>query len=129
MSPQSPISFGKSLRVAVRGICDAFQSERNFRTHLLVTAIVIVAGVIAKLELLEWIAIVLCIGIVLATELMNTAVETVVDLVSPDYHELARKAKDISAGAVLTVTGMSVVVGLVILGNAFITRGSLFSRM
>ena len=115
MSFRPPISFLRSLGVAVRGIRDAVAEERNLRIHLGVTALVIGLGMWADLSRIEWGLLVLCIGSVLTGELLNTAIETVVDLVCPGEHELARKAKDISAGAVLTLTVMSVVLGLLIL--------------
>lgn len=115
MSHRHPISFLQSLRVAARGVREAIAEERNLRTHLVITAFVVLLGAWLRVSPVEWGLLLLCIGLVLSVELLNTAVEAVVDLTSPEYHELARKAKDIAAGAVLTVTVLAVLIGLVIL--------------
>lgn len=121
MSLRPPISFLRSLQVALRGISEAVVEERNLRIHLAVMLLVITWGTWLQLSWEKWCLLVLCIGNVLAVELLNTAIETVVDLVSPEDHDLARKAKDISAGAVLIVTCMAVVVGLILLVRPLIS--------
>lgn len=85
--------------------------------HLLATAVVIVAGFIFGLSKIEWSIIALTIGLVIVTELLNTAIEMLVDLVSPEYNERAGKIKDVSAGAVLLSAIISVVVAVFIFGN------------
>jgi len=110
-----PISFLQSLSVALRGIREAVRHERNLRTHFFVATGVILLAAWLNVSRLEWAVLILCIGNVIAVELLNTAVETVVDLVSPEHHRLAGKAKDIAAGAVLSLTMMSIILGLMIL--------------
>lgn len=117
MQNRPRITFARSLSVAIRGICEAVAEQRNLKIHLGVTALVLIVGAALQVSVLQWAMIVMCIGIVIGTELLNTAIETVVDRISPDDHDLSRKAKDISAGAVLTVTVMAVIVGLLIFGE------------
>ena len=78
--------------------------------------IVVLLAAILRLSAPEWAILVLTIGAVLAAETFNTVIETVVDLVSPEHHELAKAAKDTAAGAVLLLAMAAVVVGLLILG-------------
>jgi Diacylglycerol kinase len=116
------IPFTRSLSVAIRGIGEAVAEQRNLKIHLVVTVLVLATAALLRVTLLQWALIVMCIGVVIATELLNTAIETVVDRISPEDHELSRKAKDISAGAVLTVTIMAVIVGLLIFGERLWSR-------
>lgn len=76
--------------------------------------IVILCGIYYQITLVEWLACLCCFGLVIMAELFNTALETVVNLVSPEKNELARKAKDISAGAVLIAAIFSAIIGLII---------------
>lgn len=104
-----------SFKDAFSGVKFTFKNERNFRIHTVVTVLVVTAGFVLKISLLEWIIIVLCIGLVLAMELVNTAIEQTVDLiVGESFHELARNAKDAAAGAVVLSAGISVIIGLII---------------
>ena len=88
--------------------------EQNFRFHLLSAVIVIIAGLFTGLSILEWIVIILVIALVIGAEMLNTAIERVVDLVSPDYHPLAKQAKDIAAASVLVFAACSVIIGMLI---------------
>lgn len=103
-----------SFGFAARGIVGSLRRERNIKIMLLAAALAVGAGFFFGLSGAEWTVVVLCCGLVLSAELFNTAVETVVDLVSPNYHELAGRAKDVAAGAVLTLSFATMVVGLVI---------------
>lgn len=104
----------QSFVYAGRGIRLVFSSEANMKIHVSVAFVVVICGVDFQISVFEWIACLLCIGLVFSTEMINTAIENVVDLVSPDPHELAGKAKDIAAGAVLICAIISVIVGLLI---------------
>ena len=104
----------KSFVYAGRGIRAVFVSEANMKIHLIVMLLVIVFGFVFQLSAIEWIACVLCFGLVVGMEMMNTAIENVVDLASLEKHPLAAKAKDIAAGAVLVCAIISVVVGIII---------------
>jgi diacylglycerol kinase len=81
--------------------------------------VVIIAGTLIQLTETEWLAVIITMGIVLALEAMNTAVETIIDLVSPEFHLLAKKAKDVAAGAVLLFVFAALGVAVVILWNHF----------
>ena len=91
-----------------------FKSERNMRIHLIVAALVVLFGLLFCISAVEWIICLLCMGLVFGAELINTSIENIVDLVSPDHHPLAGKAKDIAAGAVLMTAIISVITGLII---------------
>ncbi len=101
---------------AARGIREAAASQRNFRFHLFATALVVVAGIVIGISPTEWAVLMLAAGMVLAAECFNTAVEYLTDLVSPQYHELARKTKDLAAGAVLLVAVAAAAAGLLVFG-------------
>lgn len=103
-----------SFSAAWRGIRSALASQRNLKIHVGVSLLVISAGIYVDLNGSDWGLVALAIGLVLAAELMNTAVETLVDLVEPRRHPLAGKAKDIAAGAVLVAAIASVVIGFLV---------------
>lgn len=91
-----------SFKYAWAGLSYAFQTQRNFRIHVGVGALAITLGICLHLQLIEMAVIGLTSGLVLVMELLNTAIESVVDLtVKQSYHELAKIAKDCAAGAVL----------------------------
>ena len=105
--------FIKSFGYAIQGIVTAMR-EQNFRFHVLSDVIVMITGLFTGLSIIEWIIIVLVITLVIGAEMFNTAIERVVDLVSPDYHPLAKQAKDIAAAAVLVFAACSVIIGMLI---------------
>jgi len=84
------------------------------RIHAVIALLVVVCGFIFDISRTEWMLCVLCFGLVFGAELINSAIERVVDLASPDRHELAKNAKDMSAGAVLVCAVFSAIVGLII---------------
>lgn len=99
---------------ALAGIIAVYQSEMNFRFHLLVTCIVTISGWIVQLAPLEWVAIMIVIGMVLISELINTSIEKLIDYVKPEIHPQARFIKDAAAGAVFISSIIAVVIGLII---------------
>jgi diacylglycerol kinase len=103
-----------SFGYAWRGLQDLLKSQPNAQIHALATFVVFIAGSWVGLDRWEWVAIALCIALVMALEAINTALEYLTDLVSPDYHPLAGKAKDVAAGAVLFAAIMAVVVAAII---------------
>lgn len=105
---------------ALSGILSAAGSERNFRIELVFAVIALVLCAVLRVPTWGWVCVLILIGLVLFAELFNTAIEAVVDLASPEYHELAKRAKDIAAGAVLTLSVISVIAGLAIYIDAFI---------
>ena len=95
-------SIFNSFKYAWAGLFYAFQTQRNFRIHTFIGTLAIGLSIFLKLQPIETVVILLTIGLVLAMELLNTAIESVVDLtVKQHYHELAKIAKDCAAGAVL----------------------------
>lgn len=104
----------KSFGFAFTGIRSVVMHERNMKIHLVISIIVILTGIWLSLSKLEWLFIILAIGGMLSLEMINTAIERVVDLVTNQYHPLAKDAKDIAAGAVLLYAIMSVIIGLII---------------
>lgn len=105
----------KRFRFAGEGIATAIQSERNLQIQMGVTIVIIPVSIIIHVDFISMIIIIMLCGIVLSLELINTAIEHVVDLVTETYHPLAKKAKDISAGAVLLFSAFSVIIGLLII--------------
>ena len=111
-------TFRRSFLFAIQGFRTALRTERNIKVMLGGAVFAVVMGIVLRFELLEWAIVTLSCGVVIAAELLNTAVETVVDLVSPEYHPLAGRAKDIAAGAVWALCVLVAVVGLLVFANA-----------
>ena len=114
--------FRKSFLFAIQGFRTAVATERNIKVMLAVGACAVVAGLALQIDLLSWAIILLCCGVVIMAELLNTAVETVVDLVSPEFHPLAGRAKDIAAAAVWVLSCLVAIVGVLVFANAIIAR-------
>ena len=109
----------KSFGYAGKGISSVIKSEPNMKIHLFIGILVLICGLVFQISITEWLICLLCFGLVLGMEMMNTAIENLVNLVSPDQHPLAGKAKDIAAGAVLICAIISVIIGLMI----FVPKG------
>jgi len=109
--------FIKSLSYALAGIRVAVAEQRNIQIHLTILLLVIAAGLFMDINLNEWLAVILAAAIVISTEMINTAIEKVVDLASPQIHPLAKQAKDIAAGAVLIAVCFAVIIGLLVFGK------------
>jgi len=105
-----------SFRFAFAGIWHTLHSQRNAKIHTAITIAVLLLGGWLRLPARDWAILVLTIGVVFAAEIMNTAIEALVDLVSPEFHPLAKVAKDAAAGAVLALAVAAVFVGLLLLG-------------
>lgn len=103
-----------SFKYALEGITNSFKSERNMRIHVVIMILVILAGIILKINKIEWMICILLFSIVVSGELFNTAIETIVDMVMPEKNEKAKIAKDISAGAVLVLAIGAAIIGLII---------------
>ena len=106
--------FINSFKYAIEGIMSSFKSERNMKIHVFIMLVVILFGIFLKINKYEWMIVIILFGIVISSELFNTAIETVVNLVSPNKNNLAKLAKDISAGAVLINAIVSIIIGLII---------------
>lgn len=107
----------KSFVYAFQGILTAVRTQQNIRIHLLAVAVVTTAGFFLELSAIEWSIIALTFGLVLVAEMMNTAFEGLVDMVSPEHGEKAGMVKDIAAGAVLLAAIIATVVAVYIFGN------------
>jgi len=99
---------------AFKGLRFAFREELHMRFHILAAMLTIAAGIYLPISRIEWVLITLCIGLVLAVEMINSAIENMVDLAKPEHHPLAGKIKDIAAGAVLVTSIMAAIIGTVI---------------
>lgn len=109
-------SFWRSLKYAIAGLIFTIRTQRNARIHLVVAVMVFALAMWLGLGALEYSVLTLTIGAVLAGEAINTTVEAIVDLLSPEWHERAKIAKDVSAGAVLILGLTAIVIGLILLG-------------
>lgn len=105
----------KSFRDAWNGIVLAARTQRNVRVQLIVTSLMIGAGVYFSLSPVEWCIAVLAMGLVMGLEIMNTSIEELVNFVSPERREEARRIKDLAAGAVLIAAITALIVGIFIL--------------
>lgn len=109
--------FYESFKFAWSGITVTFKTERNFQIHVYISIVIFLIGFFLHFTKLEWIVVLFLIGGMLSLELMNTALERVVDLVTKDFKPLAKAAKDAAAGAVFVYAILSVIIGLIILSN------------
>jgi undecaprenol kinase len=100
-----------SLKMAFSGFMHALKTEINFRIHVSMAALVLISGVFFKVTLLEWALLFGCISSVFITELLNSALEHCVNLVTLEYNEKAKFAKDLAAAAVLVAAIFSAVIG------------------
>ena len=105
---------------AGRGVWSALRSEVHLRLHAVATVVVIGLGFYSDLSRLEWALVALAVAGVWAAELMNTAIEALTDLASPAWHQLAGKAKDVAAGAVLLAALGALVVGALVFVPHFV---------
>lgn len=113
-SPTLKFTTLSRFKVAFRGIFMAISTQRNMKIHLIAATGVILLGFFTHLSKPEWIAILLCIFLVLVTELINTALEQTVDLVTRKRRYRAMLAKDMAAGAVLLSSLLAVIIGILI---------------
>ena len=104
-------NFWVALKNSLNGIKQTFQNERNFKIQFVFAFFAMIAGVFFKITATEWMILLLTIGMVLFAELVNTAIEILLDLYSENYHEKIKIAKDIASGAVLITAIVAVIVG------------------
>lgn len=104
----------QSFSYAINGLKILLKEEPNARIHLAVTVIVIILGLLLKISSLEWLVICLLVALVFGLELINSAIEKICDKVSSEWNPLIKKAKDMSAGAVLVAAIISVICGIII---------------
>ena len=107
-------SKAKSFSYAIAGIKEAFKKEPNLRIHIVIAFLVIFAAILLGFRLTEWAILLITIFLVLTLELVNTTIESLVNLVSPEIRNEAKIAKDISASVVLLGALLAIVIGLIL---------------
>ena len=112
----------KSFKYATEGIIYAFKYEQNIIVHTLVMILVILLGIIVKLSIFEWLICLILFGLVIATEMINTAIEATVDLACDKKDPLAKIAKDTASGAVLVFAITASIAGIIIFLPKIIER-------
>ena len=106
--------FINSFSYPIRGLKYAYRNEQNLTVDVGISILVAIAGFIFKLNSTEWVVVALTIGAVISLELVNTAIEAAIDMVTEEYHPLAKVAKDTSAAAVFIIAIVAAIVGLII---------------
>lgn len=114
-------TFKGSVKNCLDGISYVTKSEKNFKREIALGIIALILSYILKIDKIEFIIILTMICLVLTTEIINTAIERTVDLVTKEYHELARIAKDVSAGSVLVTSIFALIIGIIIFIPKIIT--------
>lgn len=104
----------KSFTFAWKGILTCAGHEQNITFHLIAAIIVVATGFCFGISRTEWMVVMLCIGTVIAAELFNSAIERLVDMVSPEWKKIAGEVKDIAAGAVLITAIAAAIVGMIV---------------
>ncbi|MDF2447890.1 MAG: diacylglycerol kinase family protein [Bacteroidota bacterium] len=116
--------FFKSFTYAANGLKVSLW-QRNMKVMVFCAIVAVAVGFTLHICLLDWCIILLCIGVALAFEVMNTAIELLVDLVEPELHPMAGRIKDLSAGAVLLFSVISAIIGILIFGKYILALLSL----
>lgn len=114
-------TFKGSVKNCLDGISYITKNEKNFKREIAFGIIALILSYILKIDKIEFIIILTMICLVLTTEIINTAIERAVDLVTKEYHELARIAKDVSAGSVLVTSTFALIIGIIIFMPKIIT--------
>ena len=109
-----------SFKYAFEGLVYGFKNAKNLLVDLFISILVLVFGFVFNISITEWLIVILCFGVVMSLELVNTAIEEVVNLASPDIHPLAKISKDVAAGAVLLSAIASAIIGIIIFLPKFI---------
>ncbi|MBD8389057.1 diacylglycerol kinase [Dysgonomonas sp. BGC7] len=104
----------KSAIYALSGLKTLFLEEHNSRIHVVITILVIAAGILLDISLTEWLVVSLLVGLVFGLEIMNSAIENLCDYISPQWHEAIKKIKDLAAAAVFVASVISVICGAII---------------
>jgi len=104
----------KSFGHAIDGIKTAFKKEPNLQIHLTIGVLVLALAGILRFSIFEWIVLLFTVALVIALELINTSVESIVDLVSPEIKPQAKIAKDVAAAAVLVTAIISIIIGVLL---------------
>jgi diacylglycerol kinase (ATP) len=116
------LSRVRSFQYAFEGLTYVLKTQKNAWLHLIISAIVIILGIWLSIPLQDWAIVCLTMGLVWAAECVNTAIETIFDLVSPQKHPLVKIGKDVAAGAVLMSAISAILVGIFIFGPPLLSR-------
>lgn len=106
--------LSRSFQFAWQGLHACMLSEPNFRIHIVSSLLVVGSGFLLGISTIEWLVVLLCIGLVITMEMLNTAIEKLCDVVHREHHTGIRQTKDIAAGAVLASAIMAAICGTVI---------------
>lgn len=104
----------KSFKYAFEGIFTSLKAEKNMKIHFIIMLLVIILGIMLKISRVEWMICIILFGFVISLELVNTAIENTVDLITQEKHPKAKIAKDVAAGAVLIAAITAAIIGLII---------------
>jgi diacylglycerol kinase len=111
----------RSIRIGIAGLIHTAREEANMRWHLLAAVITVACGAAFRISAIEWAIVVGCIGVMLALECVNTAIERLADRVTMEHDPLIGQCKDAAGGAVLVMSGASAIIGLIIFGSRLIS--------
>ncbi|MCK9419371.1 MAG: diacylglycerol kinase [Nitrospirae bacterium] len=114
-----PKNWVQRVNIAIEGVIYAVKTQRHMRYHLVAALAALILGLILNISRYEFILLSMAIVLVLATEMLNTAIEAIVDMISEEFHPLAKNAKDVAAGVVLVASIGSLILGYLILYPAF----------
>ena len=108
------LRFVRSFTFSIAGLKYAYKYEQSMLIHVIATILVITANILLKVQALEWLVTIIAIGMVLSAELINTAIEAIVDMVTLEFHPLAKIAKDCGSAATFVLAVMAVAIGCVV---------------
>ena len=112
-----PTRFIDSVNCAIEGILYTVRTQKHMRYHFLAALVILIAALLLRVSPVEFMLLALAISFVLFAELLNTAIEVVVDMISPEFHPLAKAAKDVAAGAVLVAAFGTMIIGYLVLSK------------
>ena len=121
-----PMRFIKSIKYSLDGLFYAYRHEQSLWIHGFAVLLAVILGIIFQIKLSEWAIIFIALGIILALELINTAIEAAVDLTTTEIHPLAKVAKDCGSAASFVMSIVSIVISLFVFGPYFL---DLFNKM
>ena len=112
--------FLKKFKYSAQGLAHAYKNEQGMWLHAAGTVLAVILGIIFKLSLIEWAMVAIALGVILASELINTAIEATVDLCTLEIHPLAKIAKDCASAATFVLTIVSIIIFLCVFVPHFI---------
>lgn len=114
LQPKRSIPFSTSIRAAIQGLVAVGRREKHVKIHAITGLFVTALGIYLSISLFEWISLIVCIGLVIGFEIINTAIEELTNAIYKNHDDHAKYIKDISAGAVLIMSIISIIVGYLI---------------